>query len=218
MTGQQLPTIARETRIWACGYHRVAGLDEAGRGAWAGPVVAAAVVLPPNCPEIAGYLAGVRDSKALTPPRRQALFDVICRYAVAVGVGATSAPLIDALGIVPATRRAMDLALASVLPPADYLLIDYLPLPEQPCPQECLPQGDAHVLSIAAASIIAKVCRDRFVARLDAVFPGYHFSQHKGYGTRAHQAALASLGPCAAHRFSFAPLQAATRSEDAPRP
>ncbi|HSJ57939.1 MAG TPA: ribonuclease HII [Anaerolineae bacterium] len=201
------PTIARETRLWACGYRRVAGLDEVGRGAWAGPVVAAAVVLPPNNPRIAGCLAGVRDSKELTPARREALFGVICHHAVAVGVGAVSAATIDTIGIVPATRRAMARALASVLPPADYLLIDYLSLPEQACPQECLPKGDAHVLSIAAASIVAKVCRDRFMARLDAVFPGYDFGQHKGYGTHVHQAALAALGPCACHRISFAPLK-----------
>jgi ribonuclease HII len=204
------PTIAHEARIWARGYRRVAGLDEVGRGAWAGPVVAAAVVLPPEGCQVAGNLAGVRDSKELTPARREVLFDVICRHAVAVGVGAVPAATIDTLGIVPATRRAMALALASVLPPADYLLIDYLPLPDQACPQECLPKGDAHVLSIAAASIVAKVCRDRFMVRLDAVFPGYNFGQHKGYGTRAHQAAIAALGPCAAHRFSFSPLQAAT--------
>lgn len=211
MTGQtRLPTLVSETRIWACGYRRIAGLDEAGRGAWAGPVVAAAVVLPPDNPDIARYLDGVRDSKELTPARREILFDAICRHAVSVGVGATPAGLIDSLGIVPATRRAMALALASVLPPADYLLIDYLPLPDHAGPQESMPKGDAHVLSIAAASIVAKVCRDRFMARLDAIFPGYSFGQHKGYGTHAHQTAIASLGPCAVHRFSFAPVHAGT--------
>jgi ribonuclease HII len=202
------PTLTREERIWAQGYRHVAGLDEAGRGAWAGPVVAAAVILPAHDPDLARHLAGVRDSKLLSPARREALLDIIRRHALALGVGAVPAAAIDTLGIVPATRRAMALALRCLTPQADFLLIDHLSLPGQALPQEYMPKGDRHVLSIAAASIVAKVSRDRFMARLETVYGGYGLAQHKGYGTRAHRAALTALGPCAAHRLSFAPLQA----------
>jgi ribonuclease HII len=125
---------------------------------------------------------------------------------VAVGVGAVAPAMIDRIGIVAATRRAMALALQTFPVPADYLLIDHLALPDLACPQEYLPKGDVHVLSIAAASIVAKVCRDRLMVRLEGTFPGYGFAHHKGYGTPEHQAALATMGPCAAHRLSFAPL------------
>jgi ribonuclease HII len=201
------PTLAREARLWARGYRHVAGLDEAGRGAWAGPVVAAAVILPAHDPDLARHLAGVRDSKLLTPARREALLAVVSRHALALGVGAVPPATIDAVGIVPATRRAMALALRCLSPPADYLLIDHLSLPGEGLPQEHMPKGDRHVLSIAAASIVAKVSRDRLMARLEAVYGGYGLAQHKGYGTAAHRAALAAQGPCAAHRLSFAPLQ-----------
>jgi ribonuclease HII len=182
-------------------------LDEAGRGAWAGPVVAAAVVLPHQDHQLAWHLSGVRDSKLLRPERREALVDVIGERALALGVGAVPPAVIDAIGIVPATRRAMSLALEAVTPAADYLLIDHLPLPDLPIPQEYMPHGDLNVLSIAAASIVAKVCRDRMMARLEGIFPGYGFGQNKGYGTEQHQSALRAIGPTASHRFSFAPLQ-----------
>ncbi|MGC9333210.1 MAG: ribonuclease HII [Anaerolineae bacterium] len=201
------PTLSYEKRLWSQGYRHVAGLDEAGRGAWAGPVVAAAVILPPNDPELAGRLAGVRDSKLLTPARREALMDVIGKQALALGVGAVPAAAIDALGIVAATRRAMALALDALTPPADYLLIDYLSLPDCAFPQEFMPHGDLTVLSIAAASIIAKVCRDRMMDCLESLLPGYGFGKNKGYGTEQHQVALKTIGPSASHRFSFAPLQ-----------
>jgi ribonuclease HII len=200
--------LAREQRLWAQGYRHVAGLDEAGRGAWAGPVVAAAVILPAHDPQLARHLAGVRDSKLLSPARREALLAVISRRALTLGIGVVPPAAIDAMGIVPATRRAMALALRCLCPPADYLLIDHLSLPGEPLPQEHMPKGDRNVLSIAAASIVAKVSRDRLMARLEAIYGGYGLAQHKGYGTRAHRAALAALGPCAAHRLSFAPLQA----------
>ena len=201
------PTLAYEHRLWSQGYRRVAGLDEAGRGAWAGPVVAAAVVLPHEDSRLARRLDGVRDSKLLVPGRREALMDVIGEWALALGVGAVPAAVIDAIGIVPATRRAMALALEAVTPAADYLLIDYLSLPDLPIPQEFMPHGDLNVLSIAAASIVAKVCRDRMMDRLEGVFPGYGFRQNKGYGTGQHQSALRTIGPSATHRFSFSPLQ-----------
>jgi len=202
-----LPNLAYEKRLWGAGYRRIAGLDEAGRGSWAGPVVAAAVILPPDQPGLERSLSGVRDSKTLTAARRKVLLEVIVHHALAWGVGAVPPGEIDELGIVPATRKAMLLALEVLSSPADHLLIDHLSLPDQPLPQVSLPKGDALVLSIAAASIVAKVSRDRMMVGLEEQFPGYGFAQHKGYGTPQHQAALASLGPCVAHRFSFAPLQ-----------
>ncbi len=201
------PTLEYEARLWAAGYCRVAGLDEAGRGAWAGSVVAAAVILPPNEPELARILAGVRDSKQLTASRREALLQVICRRALAVGIGAVPPEEIDATGIVPATRQAMLRALQAVSPPADYLLIDHLRLPALSIPQHSLPKGDMRVLSIAAASIVAKVSRDRMMVEMEEQFPGYGFARHKGYGTAQHQLALAALGPSAIHRLSFSPLR-----------
>jgi len=172
-------------------------------------VVAAAVILPPDDGRLADHLQGVCDSKLLSPARREALKEVISRHALSVGVGAVSPAAIDAMGIVAATRQAMARALRSLWPPPECLLIDYLRLPDVPLPQECMPRGDALVLSIAAASIVAKVSRDRIMAGLEGVFPGYGFARHKGYGTEEHQAALASLGPSAAHRLSFAPLRPA---------
>lgn len=185
----------------------MAGLDEAGRGAWAGPVVAAAVVLPSTRSDLLQTLAGVRDSKTVSAARREALLDIICEIALAWGVGVTPPGEIDQVGIVPATRTAMIRALDSLSPPADYLLIDYLALPQVRLPQYSLPKGDARVLSIAAASIVAKVSRDRMMIELDAQIPGYGFARHKGYGTAAHRAALTELGPSEVHRLSFAPVR-----------
>jgi ribonuclease HII len=201
------PSLDYERAAWSAGYRRVAGLDEAGRGAWAGPVVAAAVILNPGNATLTRDLAGVRDSKLLPAPQRERLFQVIYARAQAVGVGAAPPSVIDACGIVAATREAMRQALQSLSSPADYLLIDYLALPDVPLPQISLPRGDALILSVAAASIVAKVSRDRMMVDLDGEYPGYGFAQHKGYGTAMHQAALASLGACCIHRFSFAPLQ-----------
>ncbi|MGD8464705.1 MAG: ribonuclease HII [Anaerolineae bacterium] len=204
---REAPTLTLETRLWATGHQRVAGLDEAGRGAWAGPVVAAAVILPANGPGILQHLAGVRDSKMLTALQRERLLEVIQGHAVALGVGVVPPEEIDRLGIVPATRQAMGLALRALSPPASYLLIDHLALPDISVPQHSLPKGDRQVLSIAAASIVAKVSRDRLMVELEAKYPGYGFAQHKGYGTPQHRSALADLGPSRIHRMSFAPLR-----------
>lgn len=201
------PTLIQEQRLWARGYRRVAGLDEVGRGAWAGPVVAAAVILPPGDPELAHHLGAVRDSKLLSPVRREALMGLIGGHALAIGVGAIPPGSIDALGIVAATRRAMHLALGSLASPPDHLLVDHLTLPDLPLAQISMPHGDLQVLSIAAASIVAKVCRDRLMDRYEALFPGYGLARNKGYGTAEHQAGLRALGPCAIHRFSFSPMQ-----------
>ena len=207
----RFPTLQHEDRLWAAGYHCIAGLDEAGRGAWAGPVVAAAVILPAGDESLAGRLAGVRDSKQLTPARRERLLPVVQQAALAWGVGVVAPEEIDRLGIVPATRRAMVLALQTLCVAPDYLLIDYLRLPEALLPQYGLPKGDARVLSIAAASIVAKVSRDRLMVELDGCCPGYGLAGNKGYGTAQHQAALATLGPSRVHRLSFAPLRALER-------
>lgn len=204
--GRQLPTLAEETALWQAGYLRVAGLDEAGRGAWAGPVVAAAVTLPPDA-AVASRLAGVADSKQLSASQRERLFDLIGREAVSWAAGVVPATQIDAQGIAAATRAAMQAALASLAPAPDFLLIDYVRLAGLATPQRSLPKGDSKVLSIAAASIVAKVTRDRLMGELDQLFPGYGFRQHKGYGTAGHQASLRQLGPCAAHRMSFQPVR-----------
>ena len=201
------PNLAHEMGLWARGYRYVAGLDEAGRGAWAGPVVAAAVVLPSDRSGLIQQLDGVRDSKLLTAVRREHLLEIIVEHALTWATGAVPPEEIDRLGIVPATRGAMTQAVDALSPAASYLLIDYLALPVVPLPQYHLPKGVMRVLSIAAASIVAKVHRDRMMVDLDASYPGYGFAQHKGYGTAQHRAALAALGPCPAHRMSFAPLR-----------
>lgn len=200
--------LAIEAELWHAGYRRIAGLDEAGRGAWAGPVFAAAVVLPPEPDAHAPLLGRVDDSKRLTAAQRERLFDVIHRHALAVGVGSMSAAEIDRAGIGPANRRALAAALAALAQPPDFVLLDFFTLPDLPVSQRGVPHGDAISLSIAAASVIAKVSRDRWIAAQDAVYPGYGFARHKGYGTRQHQAALAQLGPCPLHRGSFAPVAA----------
>lgn len=201
------PLLELERELWAAGCLNIAGLDEAGRGAWAGPVVAAAVVLPAGRRDLQVLLRGVNDSKQLTQRQRQALFPLICGTAQAVGVGRASARYIDAAGIVPATHRAMSMALRNLGLTLDCLLIDALVLPGVEQPQRAVIHGDALVLSIAAASIIAKVSRDRLMLALDKRQPGYGFAAHKGYGTSAHRAALERLGPCTAHRLSFSPLR-----------
>jgi ribonuclease HII len=202
-----IPTLDLELALLAQGYRFVAGLDEAGRGAWAGPVVAAAVILPLDRCDLCDVLCGVRDSKQVTPRQRAELYPVIGRVALAVGVGISAPHTIDRDGIVPATRRAMLRALARLTLAPDYLVIDHLRLPEVTLPQIGLPKADAHHLSVAAASIVAKVTRDRLMVLLDRYYPGYGLAAHKGYGTAAHRAALAQLGPARIHRRSFAPLR-----------
>jgi ribonuclease HII len=200
--------VEQERELWAAGYRWLAGLDEAGRGAWAGPVVAAAVVLPAERSDMDFLLCGVRDSKVLTPRQRAALFPLIHQAALCVGVGMASSRFIDHWGIVPATRQAMAMAVRNLRLAPDYLLIDALKLPDVQVPQRALIKGDAHVLSIAAASIVAKVFRDRLMVALGSRYCHYGFAAHKGYGTAAHRAALERLGPCPEHRLSFAPLRA----------
>ena len=215
------PTLDEEARLWALGYRRVAGIDEAGRGALAGPVVAAAVVVPPDAP-LAGVWAEVRDSKLLRPARRAALVEPIQQAALAWGVGIVAACVIDEIGIAAATRQAMLHALAalSVPPdfvPPDFLLIDWVKLPQVNLPQLCVPKADRRMASVAAASILAKVTRDALMEHLGMEYPAYGFGAHKGYGTARHGTAIAAHGPCREHRHSFAPIaQRATLWEGKP--
>ena len=189
------------------GYSFVAGLDEAGRGCLAGPVVAAAVILPLDDAACTTYLGEVRDSKQLTCQARERLYDVIMQYAVAVGVGMGSVELIDERNILQATKYAMRLAVEQLSTPPHALLLDALLLHDVPLPQRSIIKGDARCLSIAAASIVAKVTRDRLMRQLDKQYPVYGFAQHKGYGTEAHLAALRTHGASPIHRQSFAPVR-----------
>ncbi|MFQ5933238.1 MAG: ribonuclease HII [Dehalococcoidia bacterium] len=187
------------------GFRLIAGIDEVGRGPLAGPVMAAAVILPPDLE--APWLTDVRDSKLLTPKAREELSPKIWQAALALGVGAASASEIDDLGIVPATCRAMSRAVNQLALPPDYLLIDALSLPNIGIPQHGLVHGDSLCLSIAAASIVAKVARDHLMAMMDMQSPGFGFARNKGYATPEHLAALKRLGPCPLHRLSFAPMR-----------
>lgn len=189
------------------GYSFIAGLDEAGRGCLAGPVVAAAVILPLD-QDIATLLDGVRDSKQMTAQARERCFTLIQQHALAVGVGIGSVALIDRRNILQATKQAMKDALASLVPAPQALLLDALTLRDVALPQRALIKGDARCLSIAAASVIAKVTRDRLMLQMHQDYPAYGFDQHKGYGTPAHLAALQQYGATPHHRQSFAPVRA----------
>jgi len=189
------------------GYSLIAGLDEAGRGCLAGPVVAAAVILPLNV-NITTLLEGVRDSKQMTALARERLFLVIQQHALAIGVGLGSVALIDQRNILQATKMAMKDALAQLSPKPEALLLDALLLRDVSLPQRSLIKGDARCLSIAAASVIAKVTRDHLMLQLHQQYPEYGFDQHKGYGTPAHLAALQEHGSTLHHRQSFAPVRA----------
>lgn len=201
------PDLSEEHTLQSAGYIDIAGLDEAGRGAWAGPVCAAAVILPLGRDDLADAMDGVNDSKKLSPRRREELLSVVLEIAKAVGVGWGAPGEIDEWGIILATRRAMGRAVAQLSGQADALLIDHLRLPELNLPQRALPKADARCLSVAAASIVAKVKRDRLMIALEEEFPGYGFAQHKGYGTPQHREALAQLGPAPIHRMSWKPLR-----------
>jgi ribonuclease HII len=200
------PTLQKEIALLKQGYRFVAGLDEAGRGAWAGPVVAAAVILPPDRPDLAGVLSGLRDSKQMTPAQREQFFPRIHQAALAVGVGLASPDLVDKINVVGATRYAMQQALANLALWPDFLLLDYLRLPAVNLPQDAFPKAENISLTVAAAAVIAKVTRDRLMVELSREYPSYGFDRHKGYGTAAHRAALTQHGPCPQHRLSYKPL------------
>jgi ribonuclease HII len=182
----------------------LAGVDEAGRGPIAGPVVAAAVILPPGA-----SLPGVDDSKRLSPATREELFCTIHEAAIAVGVGVVEPSVIDRVNILRATHMAMRSAIAQLAHPPALAVIDGLPVPDLPCRHIALAKADERSLSVAAASIIAKVTRDRIMVELDRQHPGYGFARHKGYLTPQHLECLMQLGPCPIHRRSFAPVREA---------
>lgn len=190
-----------EKRAREAGFSRIAGLDEAGRGPLAGPVVAAAVVLPEGL-----LIRGLTDSKQVPEKERERLFDEIREKAVCYGIGAADERTIEDVNILQATIIAMERALAALAPGPDYLLLDALTLPRIPLPQKPLIKGDCRSHSIAAASILAKVTRDRMMHALHEKFPRYNFQKHKGYGTREHLALIREHGPCDAHRRTFDPV------------
>lgn len=188
------------------GHTRIAGLDEAGRGPLAGPVVAAAVVLPPDL-----LIPGLTDSKQVPEQARERLFDIIQEQALFFGIGIADEQTIDEVNIYQATIIAMEQALRAMALQPDYLLLDAITLPRVSIPQKPLIKGDCRSHSIAAASILAKVTRDRLMLELHEKFPAYNFHRHKGYGTKEHLYLLRKHGPCAAHRKSYSPVSALLR-------
>ena len=196
-----------EQAAWGAGFVRVGGIDEVGRGPLAGPVMAACVVLPPGF-----SLDGIRDSKTLSAKQRERAEARIRAEAVAVGLGSVEPETIDLINILQATYAAMRMAYSQLDPLPDFVLIDGLPVREFPCgSRKALVQGDSFSVSIAAASIVAKVARDRLMCAYDTVYPEYGFAGHKGYGAAKHLSALREHGPCPIHRRSFAPVAACER-------
>jgi ribonuclease HII len=195
------PDLRHERKLWRAGLQAVAGVDEAGVGPMAGPVVAAAVIFP-----VETFIKGVNDSKQLAPERREELYPLIMHTAVAFGIGVAQPTEIDNLNIFWATMAASERALAALCRTPDHVLVDGRCIPELKLPQTRIVGGDRKSFCIAAASIIAKVTRDRMMAELDLQYPGYGFAQHKGYCTSDHFVALDRLGPSPIHRRSFAPV------------
>jgi ribonuclease HII len=197
------PDLTYEKQLWSC-YQYIAGLDEAGRGALAGPVAVGAVILPRDKARLARTLAGVRDSKQMTPLERDSLAPRIKEVALTWSVAFASADEIDSQGIVPATRLAAMRAIQGLSISPEYLLTDFrLELPQVELSQTSLVKGDARCLSIAAASVLAKTARDEYMSQLDSEYPDYGLGQHKGYGTQAHRLAMKRWGYSSVHRKSF---------------
>jgi ribonuclease HII len=191
-----------EKELWALGYKYIGGIDEAGRGAWAGPVAAAVVILPTDAGILRSF-AGVQDSKRMTPLQRERAAPIIKAESLAWGIGFSSSREIDEMGILPATRQAIIRALEMLPLSPEYLLLDYIHWPGLANPHLALPKGESQSLSIAAASVLAKTARDSVMHELEIQHPGYGFARHKGYGTKQHRAALSRLGLCPIHRTSF---------------
>jgi ribonuclease HII len=210
-----------ERQAWERGITRLAGVDEAGRGPLAGPVVAAAVILDRTFLETEqhGLLRDIDDSKTLSESQRETAFAFLTERApLAFAVGMADVAEIDQLNILRATHLAMARALSGLSPLPELALVDGLPVKGLPCPSQAIVDGDARSLIIAAASIVAKVTRDRLMQALDREYPVYGFARHKGYGTQAHMQALLEHGPCPAHRRSFRPVQDALRIREGGRP
>jgi len=203
------PNHDEESTLYREGYRRIAGFDEAGRGALAGPVVAAAVILPekPDFP----WIPMVRDSKLLTGKSRERIFSLMRDSGIEIGIGIVPPQVIDSINILNATKKAMLSALHALAYPPDYLLIDALILPGLRIRQKGIIKGDRTVLSIACASVIAKVTRDHIMLELDVTYPQYGFRNHKGYGTARHIDCLRRSGACPFHRLTFAPLRELSR-------
>jgi ribonuclease HII len=180
------------------GFQAVCGVDEAGRGPLAGPVFAAAVILPENC-----AIEGINDSKKLTPKKREKLFDEICSNAVSYGIGFATEEEIDSINILQATFLAMRRAVDAMTIKPDLALVDGNRMPDLGVETRTIIKGDALCASIAAASILAKVSRDRLLCQIDEIYPEYGFAQHKGYGTAYHLEMLKKCGPCPVHRKTF---------------
>ena len=202
-----MPNLSLEWKLQQKGYRLIAGVDEAGRGPLAGPVVAAAVILPPRLCASESWLETVNDSKRLSPQQRERAVKLIRENALALAVAQQSALEIDQLGIGNATVRAMLEAVSRLDVHPDHLLLDFVHIKECPWPFQTVVKGDSLSYSIAAASVLAKTERDRQMRELDSVHPGYSFAQHKGYPTPGHLAQLAALGPSPEHRRSFAPVR-----------
>jgi ribonuclease HII len=200
------PNLDFEQPLWDSGLKYLAGIDEAGRGALAGPVAAGVVILP-NRPDLQDQLSGVRDSKQMTAHARQEWTDVIEGVALSCQVAFASPNEVDELGIIAATRLAVMRALEKLPHSPQHLLIDHISVPESGLPQTSLVKGDCRSLTIAAASVVAKVTRDRLMEEMGARYPGYCFEKNKGYGTAAHRSAIQTNGPCEIHRFTFAPIR-----------
>ncbi len=190
--------LIEENELWEAGYRAVGGIDEAGRGPLAGPVVAACVILPAGV-----EIDGIYDSKRLTHKRREAMFHIIKQKAWAIGVGRVDVDIIEKINILNATRNAMELAVKSCTMEPDYILVDAVELTNVDIPQKVIIKGDNLSQSIAAASIVAKVLRDREMERWHSIYPQYGFDRHKGYGTKQHIEAIAQYGLCPIHRKSF---------------
>jgi len=201
----QFPNLDHENELRSQGYELIAGIDEVGRGALAGPVVASAVILPHRA-DVAWFEL-VKDSKQLSSRQRESLFDLISKDAVAVGTGIVPSQVIDSVNILKATKLAMLQAVEKLPRRPHFLIIDRVTLSQCPIPQRGITRGDRLCLSIACASIIAKVTRDRMMEEFDQIYPGYGFVQHKGYGTGVHMSSLRKLGPSPIHRLYFAPVR-----------
>jgi ribonuclease HII len=202
---REWPTFEHELRLWQQGVRHIAGVDEAGRGALAGPVVAAAVIAPPDSAR-EGIWARVCDSKRLVAHQREQLAAEIQEAALAWAIGTASPQVIDRINIAAATRQAMQMAIAALHPVPEFLLLDWVRLPQLNIRQQSQAKADLTIISVAAASILAKVHRDALLVALDQRYPMYGFAAHKGYGTAAHRAAIEQFGPCVEHRFTFAPV------------
>ena len=201
------PTNQIENKLRQQGYQHIAGLDEAGCGCWAGPLVCGMAILPPNFTH-----PDIKDSKLLTSQKREKLYAIIQKEALAWSVGQASPQEIDALGLTKAKYEASQRALANLSPKPDYLLCDGNIETGDKIPAASYPKGDQNIFTIACASIIAKVTRDRLITELSQQYPEYNFAQHKGYGTKEHQTALQKHGVCKIHRLSYKPVAAVMKN------